>query len=184
MSHIGPTLETERLIMRPPDEDGFEGYAALFANEEAAQYIGGLKDRAQAWRAMTSLIGMWVVRGFGFFFVYEKETGDWVGSVGPHCPEGWPGREVGWSISPDHWRKGYGREAAIAAMDYAFDGLGWDKCIHVIDPRNTPSERLAKALGSAIVGEVEELAGFGPMHLNLWGQNANDWRNIRQSFLV
>lgn len=179
MIKIGPTLETKHLILRPPDEDGFEGYAALYADEHAARHIGGLKDRAQAWRAMTSLIGMWVVRGYGFFFVYEKATGDWVGSVGPHCPEGWPGREVGWSIAQAHWRKGYGREAAETAMNFVFDKLGWDKVIHVIDPANTPSEALAQALGSRIVGSVDELAGFGPMQLNLWGQGADEWRARR-----
>ena len=169
-------METERLILRPPGEDGFEGYAAMYADEEAARHIGGLKDRAQAWRAMTSMIGMWVVRGYGFFYLYEKTSGDWVGSVGPHAPEGWPGREVGWSIARAHWRKGYGKEAACAAMDYAFDTLGWDKVIHVIDPQNKPSAALAEALGSTIVETVDELAGFGPMHLNIWGQNAAQWR--------
>jgi len=173
---LGPTLETERLIMRPPGEDGFEGYAALYADEEAAKFIGGTKDQAQAWRAMASVIGMWVLRGYGFFFVYEKTTGNWVGSIGTHYPEGWPGREVGWSIARPHWRKGYAREAATAAMDYAFDTLGWDRVIHVIDPQNKPSEALAGALGSQIVGTVDELAGFGPMQLNLWGQSADQWR--------
>ncbi len=175
-NQLGPTLHTERLILRPPCEDGLEGYAALYSDEEAARHIGGVKDRAQAWRALASLMGMWVMRGYGFFFIYERDTGDWVGSVGPHFPLGWPGREVGWSIAPAHWRKGYGKEAAIAAMNYAFDELGWDKVIHVIDPQNKPSEALASALGSTIVGAVDELAGFGPMQLNLWGQSVDQWR--------
>lgn len=176
MVQIGPTLETERLILRPPSADGFEAYAAFYADEDAASFVGGKKDRAQAWRAMASLIGMWVLRGYGFFFVYDKQTGEWVGSVGPHFPEGWPGREVGWSIARQHWCKGYGKEAASAAMDFAFDTLGWEQLIHVIDPENTASAALAHALGSRIVGHADELAGFGPMEVNLWGQSADEWR--------
>ncbi len=175
-TQLGPTLETERLILRPPGEEGFEGYAALYADEEAARHIGGLKDRAQAWRAMAGVMGMWLLRDYGFFFVYEKETDDWVGSIGPHNPLGWPGQEVGWAITRAHWRKGYGKEAASAAMDYAFDELGWERIIHVIDPQNKPSEALASALGSTIVSTVDELAGFGPMKLNIWGQSADEWR--------
>lgn len=41
MHPLGPTLETERLILRPPDKDGFEGYAALYADEETAPRPGG-----------------------------------------------------------------------------------------------------------------------------------------------
>ncbi len=173
---IGPTLETERLILRPPSEEGFDGYARLYADEEAARHIGGVKDRPMAWRSFAGLIGMWVLRGYGFFFVYEKHTGAWVGSIGPHFPEGWPGQEVGWAIAAEHWRKGYGKEAAEAALGFAFDTLGWEKVIHVIDPENTGSAALAKALGSHIVGQADELAGFGPMQINLWGQSAEEWR--------
>ena len=176
MKTLGPTLETKRLILRPPGEEGFDAYAALYADAEAARFIGGLKDRAQAWRSFAGLIGMWHLRGYGFFFVYEKTSGDWVGNIGTHYPEGWPGREVGWSIARAHWRKGYGLEAAARCMDFAVETLGWDKVIHVIDPDNTASEALARALGSTITGQVDELAGFGPMKLNIWGQSAAQWR--------
>jgi RimJ/RimL family protein N-acetyltransferase len=179
MPPLGPTLETERLILRPPGEEGFDGYAALYADEQAAQYIGGQKDRAQAWRGFAALIGMWHLRSYGFFFVYEKQSGDWVGSIGPHFPEGWPGREVGWSIARTHWHKGYGKEATKAALDFAFNTLNWDQVIHVIDPQNTASAALARTLGSTIVRQIDELAGFGPMKLDIWGQSATDWRKRR-----
>ena len=176
MRPLGLTLETKRLVLRPPDEEGFDAYAALYADEEAARFIGGVKDRAQAWRNFAGLIGMWHLRGYGFFFVYEKSSGGWGGNVGTHYPEGWPGQEVGWSIARAHWRKGYGKEAAARCMAYAFEDLGWDEAIHVIDAQNTASEALARALGSTIIRTVDELAGFGPMTLNIWGQSAQDWR--------
>ena len=32
------------------------------------------------------------------FSVIEKDSGRWIGRIGPWQPEGWPGTEVGWSL--------------------------------------------------------------------------------------
>ena len=45
--------------------------------------------------------------------------------MGPWSPEGWPGTEVGWSFLREAGGKGYATEAATAAIDWAFDALGW-----------------------------------------------------------
>ena len=54
-----------------------------------------------------------------------RMAGLWVGRLGPWTPDGWPGSEVGWGLHPDAQGKGYGLEGATAAIDYAFDALGW-----------------------------------------------------------
>src|SRR5262245_34139470 len=46
---IGPTLETERLILRPPTKDDFEPWAALLADPAAAQFLGGPQTLSDAW---------------------------------------------------------------------------------------------------------------------------------------
>ena len=43
-------LETERLILRPPQAGDFEPWAAFIADEEAARHIGGTQARPVAWR--------------------------------------------------------------------------------------------------------------------------------------
>ena len=45
-NELGPTLETQRLILRPPVRDDFEHYAAMMADAENARFIGGLMKRA------------------------------------------------------------------------------------------------------------------------------------------
>ena len=102
-------IETERLILRPIDpERDFEGWAKSMASEDTVRYLDGrVLDRAMAWRHMAAIIGHWQIRGYGFFSVEEKSTGDWVGRVGPWYPEGWPEPEVGWTISPDYWGNGF-----------------------------------------------------------------------------
>ena len=117
---IGTTLETERLILRPPVEADLDGWAALHADEDSARFIGGPLERAAAWRAMAAMTGSWWLRGLGMFSVVEKATGRWIGRLGPWQPEGWPGTEVGWGLRREAWGRGFATEGAAAAIDWAF----------------------------------------------------------------
>ena len=144
----GPTLETERLILRPTAAEDLDGWAELMADAEAARFIGGVQTRAESWRAMASMAGSWALNGFGMFSLIEKDTGRWVGRVGPWRPEGWPGTEVGWSLHPGAHGKGYAVEAAAAAFHWAHHMLGRTETLHMIDPGNEPSARVARALGA------------------------------------
>lgn len=149
---LGPTLETEPLILRPPIEDDLDGWEALAADAEAMRYLGGVQPRASAWRGHAMMAGSWALHGFGMFAVIDKASGHWIGRVGPWRPEGWPGTEIGWSLLRPFWGRGYAREAAAATMDWAVDALGWTDIIHTIAPDNVPSIGLAERLGSTYRG--------------------------------
>ncbi|PHR57599.1 MAG: GNAT family N-acetyltransferase [Robiginitomaculum sp.] len=172
---LGPTIETERLILRPPILADFAERAEMARDEETMALLGGGIVPALAWRSFAAQVGHWALRGYGFFDVLEKTSGAVVGSVGTHFPQDWPGREVGWVIHRACWRKGYGFEAAMAAMAYAFDDLGWDQVIHVISPENIPSQKLAAALGSRHLRTIEKLAGYGEITNQIWGQSRAEW---------
>ena len=104
-------METERLILREIDPaKDFEAWARTSADENTVRYLGVKPmNRAEAWRSMAMVMGHWAIRGFGFFSLESKATGEWVGRVGPWYPEGWPAPEIGWAISPDRstgqWRQ-------------------------------------------------------------------------------
>ena len=85
-------IETERLILREIDpERDFEAWARSMADENTVRYLGTRPmSRAEAWRSMAHVIGHWKIRGYGFFSLESKATGEWVGRVGPWNPEGWP----------------------------------------------------------------------------------------------
>ena len=121
---LGPTLETARLFLRPPSAADFPAFAEFMADANSTRYLGGLQTRTAAWRSFAVLIGAWTLNGFSMFSFIEKETGRWVGRGGPWQPEGWPGTEVGWGIIPSAQRRGYAKEAATRAIDWAFDELG------------------------------------------------------------
>ena len=124
MTHFGPTLETDRLILRPPCAEDFDGFAELQGDAEASRFIGGPVTRAEAWRRFLWQPGAWFVQGFGMFGVIEKDSGLWMGQIGPWKPEGWPGNEIGYAFHPRAWGKGYATEAGVAAIDWALDGDG------------------------------------------------------------
>src|SRR5690606_10618239 len=48
MTEIGPTLVTERLILRPPKHEDFDGFAEMAAEEETMRFIGGVAPRDAA----------------------------------------------------------------------------------------------------------------------------------------
>jgi RimJ/RimL family protein N-acetyltransferase len=176
---LGPTLETPRLILRPPVLADFDPWAEMMADEENSGFIGGPQPRFGSWRGFTSVVGAWTIQGFSMFSVIEKSSGDWVGRIGPHQPEGWPGTEVGWGLAKAAWGKGYAVEAATVAMDWVFDELGWTDVIHCIDPANTPSQQVAARLGSINRGPGKLPAPLEDAPVDLWGQAREEWRARR-----
>ena len=79
-SDLGPTLVTERLILRPPVAEDFDPYAQLMAEEATARFIGGVQSRADAWRGFLTMAGAWVMQGFSFLRWWIGRPGN--GSVG------------------------------------------------------------------------------------------------------
>jgi RimJ/RimL family protein N-acetyltransferase len=180
MPALGPTLETERLLLRPPVQEDLDGWAAMMADEESSRFVGGPMDRAGAWRGMAAMAGSWVLKGFGMFSLIEKESGEWLGRVGPWQPEGWPGSEVGWGLVKSAWGKGYATEASARTIDWAFEEVGWEDVIHCIDPRNVPSITLAERLGSTNRGPGRLPAPFENLEVEIWGQSRQQWRTNRE----
>ena len=178
MSDHGPRLETERLILRQWRKDDFERYAEMFAAPET-HHIGGPLALGDAWRRFLQMPGAWAIQGFAMFAIEEKRSGSFMGQAGPWQPAGWPGTEVGYALHPEAWGKGYATEACTAAMDWAFDHLGWTDIIHSIDVANTASQNVAKRLGARNRGRGVFQPPHDKFHIELWGQTREEWRARR-----
>lgn len=180
---IGPTLETERLILRPPVQNDFDAFAAFGADEEVSRHLGGVQPRHAAWRMMATIAGSWALMGFGMFSVIEKESGRWVGRLGPWFPGGegggWPGTEVGWGLARAAQGKGYAVEGATAAIDWAFATHGWDEVVHCIAKENTPSIAVARRLGSDVLRENVPLPAPINVAVDVYGQTRAQWQARR-----
>ncbi|OYX34466.1 MAG: GNAT family N-acetyltransferase [Caulobacterales bacterium 32-69-10] len=173
---LGPTLETERLILRPPAPEDFEPWCAFSGDPEASRFLGGVQSGPVVWRSLRYMAGCWALDGFGMFSVIEKATGRWVGRLGPIFPEGWPGAEVGWGLTRESWGKGYATEGAAVCMDWVFDVLGWTDVIHTIAPDNLASAGVARRLGSTNRGPGKLPDPFADQPVDIWGQTREQWR--------
>jgi RimJ/RimL family protein N-acetyltransferase len=153
---VKEALETERLVLRMFRESDTDAYAEMVADPEVMRFLGGKPmSRQEAWRNMAMVIGHWRLRGYGFWAVEEKASGEMVGRVGCWRPEGWPGLEVGWTLRRRFWGRGYATEAARASVEYAFDVLSQTRVISLIAPENVNSIRVAERLGEKPAGEWE-----------------------------
>ena len=72
---IGPTIETERLILRPPRAEDFDSWCAFHADEEVMRHLGGVQGPELTWRSMCAMTGAWTIEGFSMFSVIEKARG-------------------------------------------------------------------------------------------------------------
>ena len=92
-----PTLETERLIMRPFCDDDLNSYAAMMDTSQLRESlrIPDEKGRPEAWFEMAWWRGQWELRGTGNWALEDKESGTFIGRAGLHNPEreDWPGVE-------------------------------------------------------------------------------------------
>jgi RimJ/RimL family protein N-acetyltransferase len=174
-----PRIETNRLILRVPALDDLDRWAEMMADEKAARFIGGVAPKTIVWRMIMQMVGAWELTGISMFSIIEKASGKWVGRAGPWQPFGWPDTEVGWGLHPDAWGKGYALEAAIASLDYAFDVLGWSTVIHLVNPQNVRSRRVAERLGATLRGEARMPPPMDQELVDVWGQTRDEWRAKR-----
>ena len=176
MTQTAIELITDRLVLRPFAPGDVEAHIAMMRDQDVARFLteeGMPRERATEWRAAASLLGHWQIRGFGFFSVFEKATGQWVGRVGPWQPEGWPALETGWSIAANHWGKGYAPEAAEATMRWTFKRFpDLPRMISLIDPGNPNSQAVARKLGETNSGETFRIFQFV---VDIWTVSRADW---------
>jgi RimJ/RimL family protein N-acetyltransferase len=146
-----PTLETDRLRLRPPCEDDFAVYRAFYADADASHFYGGPLDEGRAWRVLASDLGHWALRGYGRWAIELKASGVMVGSCGLWWPGGWPRSELTWWIIPSARRQGYAAEASRAAIGFGYRTLGWPLVETHADDANEAVHRLVAKLGGEVI---------------------------------
>jgi len=144
-----PVLKTERLTLRGWEISDAEALFSLNSDPDFVKYLGAgnTLNRQDSWRVLAMLAGHWTLKGFGLWAIVHNETQEVIGRAGLWEPEGWPGIELGWGISPKFWGKGYAIEAATACLNWAFTELKLQSVISIIHPDNLASKKLALKLG-------------------------------------
>jgi RimJ/RimL family protein N-acetyltransferase len=155
------TLETDRLLLRPPVPEDAEPLAPMYADPEVMRYLGDGRTltREETERSVRRMIEGWEADGFGLFTTVRKEDEAVIGRIGLILwnPETWQTTradsdgpkelEVGYTLGRTFWGRGYATEAASAARDFAVERLAARRLIALIIFGNTASENVARKLG-------------------------------------
>ncbi|MGE0591903.1 MAG: GNAT family N-acetyltransferase [Vicinamibacterales bacterium] len=150
-------LETERLLLRRPVLGDLDGFAAMLGDPAVMRWLaldGRPASRHGAFQALSANIGHWELRGYGMFSVIERQSGRFVGRIGPLFPEGWPGFEIGWTLCSPYWGRGFATEAARRCLAHAFEDLDQAHVVSLILPDNQASIRVAERIGEMLEGVV------------------------------
>ncbi|WP_051489333.1 GNAT family N-acetyltransferase [Roseivivax halodurans] len=143
-----PVIETARLALRGPGLAEFDAFAAFHADPARCLGFGPVMDRPKTWRWWAANIGHWHIHGYGYFTIWDRQSGRPAGICGIWNPEGWPEPEVGWVVFEAFEGRGIAYEAALAARGWAYDTLGMTTLTSNIKPGNTRSQALATRLGA------------------------------------
>jgi RimJ/RimL family protein N-acetyltransferase len=142
-----PTLETERLLLRPPVEADFAAYATLMASPRSA-YMGGPFDTRAAWGLFCHDIACWELFGHGALMLERKADRLCVGQVGISHGPLFPDKELGWLLYDGFEGQGYATEAAAILRDWGFAALRLTTLVSYFDPANARSIAVAERLGA------------------------------------
>jgi RimJ/RimL family protein N-acetyltransferase len=145
------SIRTERLLMRRWQESDSEPFAALNGDPETMRYFPSTLDRAASDTLIARLEDRFEEQGFGMWALEVAETGQFIGFTGLNpMPAGIPGAggmEVGWRLARHAWHHGYATEAARAALDVAFAGVGLPEIWSMTPVQNEPSQAVMRRLG-------------------------------------
>jgi len=152
-------LETPRLVLREFAEDfhDLDALHAIQSDEEHMRFYPHPFSLAESRNWIARMLLEYEERGFGLWVVEDRETGDFLGNVGPmlQTVDGEPEIELGWSVTPRRAREGIASEAAAGCRDYCWNVLGLDHLIALVRPENAPSRGVAERIGMTVWKEVD-----------------------------
>jgi ribosomal-protein-alanine N-acetyltransferase len=154
-------LETERLLLRRQRTSDIGFLTDLWADPQVTRYMGGPRDRDWLRSVFEETAQNPYAEQFDLWPVVEKETGQLVGHCGLLDKEvdGRTEIELTYIFSPSAWGKGYATEIGQAIKQAAFEKMGVERLIALIEPENGPSERVAVRLGMRLEKEIARPGG-------------------------
>lgn len=181
---VVPTLETERLLLRPLELSDAEQVQILFPHWEVVKYLNAIvpwpypPDGALTYYRDHALPAM--ARGDEWHWTLrlKENPGQIIGAIG--LIRGATDNRGFWLAIP--WqRQGLMTEAVIAVNDYWFDGLGFPVLRAPKAIANVASRRISEKTGMRMVGAEERNLVSGRHSSEMWEITAEEWRAFRSS---
>lgn len=152
-------LETKRLILKTTELSDLDNLVALRSDPDVMKYTGDdVQGKEEVKEALNFFISYYDKHGMGFFSVFEKETGSFVGQAGLFhllFDERQPEIEIAYRLHKKFWGKGYATELAKAIIQWGFQHLSKDKLIASSYPENVASQKVLKKAGLDFRGRIK-----------------------------
>ncbi|MEU2236790.1 GNAT family N-acetyltransferase [Streptomyces vietnamensis] len=145
-----PELRTDRLLLRRWRESDLEPWAAMNADPEVREYLGDLQTREQSDAVAALMQAEFDERGFGWWALEKRATGEFVGRAGLDVVDGtmpFTGVDVGWRLTRSAWGHGYATEAALACLAFGFEVLGLPEILASTTVGNLRSQAVMRRIG-------------------------------------
>ena len=171
-------LQTDRLILREYTQQDFDDLYAILSDPETMQHYPKPYDAAGTQRWLDWSFDNYRRHGFGLWAIELKETGAFIGDCGLTMQniDGVQLPEIGYHIHKDHWRRGYGSEAARAVRDWAFQNTDFDELYSYMVAANVASYSTAAAAG--MTRQKEYLDEHGIAHL-VYCITRQEWTRLK-----
>ena len=144
-------LETNRLILREMAIEDLDDVFTMVSDPEVMRYLPKPLSREEARNLIKVVLNQYKKWEFGWWAMVLKESDSFVGYTGLTVQEvdGEQEVELGYMVKREYWGQGLATEAARACRDYAFDSLGYNRIISIMDEPNVASRRVAEKNGMA-----------------------------------
>lgn len=142
-------METERLLIRRITPKDLDALLAIMGKPEVmyAWEHGFEKKEVHQW--LNRQLTRYRKDGYGYFAVILKENNKFIGQAGlmKSVIDGNNTVELGYMLDNVYWHHGYATEAARRCLQHAFEELGLQEVCCSIRSENSPSLRVAEAIG-------------------------------------
>jgi RimJ/RimL family protein N-acetyltransferase len=146
-------LSTARLSLLPPGPEHLPDLVRLKADERVFGFmLHGVRTPERAREELEDDMEFWLVRGYGTWSVFERESGAFLGVCGlMERPDG-RGVALRYALWPECRGRGFAREAATAALRFGHRA-GLPRIIAVARESNQPSRAVLTDIGMRECGE-------------------------------
>jgi ribosomal-protein-alanine N-acetyltransferase len=175
-----PTLTTPRLALRPATDADLDALWRLLTDPQVRRYLcdDRILTRADVQTILAESLAQWPGMGLWLLRGDEEQLigGIALQPVSPdivaHAPHLAGEIEPTIALAPGHWGRGYAAEALQAAIAHAFETLGLERLVAVVDEPNARSHRLMLRIGFTPTGTT----ATGPCY------PLRTWRLARSAF--
>jgi len=162
-AHI--VFETERLLVRHYTEADADNFFLLNGDPEVMRYIRPVKSREETDLFLNEVIQYSKNNpAYGRMAVIERQSNVFVGSFAIIPLEGTRQMQVGYSLRPSYWGKGFATEVTKAGLKYVFTQTNLEEIFGVTESDNIDSQKVllksAFARHSTVMEGTKELYRF------------------------